>query len=512
MERRQLKVLELCKLIQPAFTGLASRLESQQPDLAKAFQSGAGILGGEPLQQPMMRAAAAAKAGQWQDAVQHQTTAAEQLTALHDQLFKAQTDAAQKVLAALKEKMKSDLQAQKELEKLAPGTADAFLKDFTGLLTIEDLMRIQDVVGSVKSKGSGEQPDFKNSPLLEVDRKTIELDKDSGVRQDPYTLKLGKVAEKTPILKMYKGDEGNKVKPFVQEKFDDLVGKLLDETEELHKDFQSIKLNTNQNNNDPGEVSKVGGALNSTGAVTATGNKRPPTTESGGLSKTGRLGARATGQIADDEGVDRRGRDKALDGQQRVADQAGIQKMTKSDDMQKNGSTGVGGKKVESDNTTFSLHDAGKWSDEFAKRMDKAQAKHNIVERQGDKMDAKTAAMMRDLTSKQEQVIERLKAIKKELRNLYLPTEHIDELSAALEANRVSLKEQPDADTFRLQLQTLDRLRGSLLVFRGANAGFEPSLPRERALQGRVLDERGAPGMPGYEDAVRQYYLKLAEQ
>lgn len=93
-----------------------------------------------------------------------------------------------------------------------------------------------------------------------------------------------------------------------QEKFDDLVGKLLDETEELHKNYQSLKLSTNQNNNDPGEIGKVGGALNSTGAVAATGNKKPPTTESGGVSRTGRQGARATGMVADDEGVDRRGR------------------------------------------------------------------------------------------------------------------------------------------------------------------------------------------------------------
>ena len=94
-------------------------------------------------------------------------------------------------------------------------------------------------------------------------------------------------------------------------KFDDLVGKLLDETEELHKEYQSLKLSTNQNNNDAGDISKVGGKLNSTGAVAATGNKKPPTLESGGLARTGRQGARATGMVADDEGTDRRGRDKA---------------------------------------------------------------------------------------------------------------------------------------------------------------------------------------------------------
>src|SRR5436190_3695571 len=122
-------------------------------------------------------------------------------------------------------------------------------------------------------------------------------------------------------MKMYKDKENNVVKPFVQEEFDDLVGKLLDETEELNKNYQSIKLSTNQNNNDPGEIGKVGGALNSTGAVTATGNKKPPTTESGGLSRTGRQGARGYGMIADDEGVKRRARDKSDEGKEEVVDQ-----------------------------------------------------------------------------------------------------------------------------------------------------------------------------------------------
>jgi hypothetical protein len=269
---------------------------------------------------------------------------------------------------------------------------------------------------------------------------------------------------------------------------------------------------TNHNTNDPGEISKVGGALNSTGAVTATGNKKPPTTESGGLSRTGRSGARATGMVADDEGVNRRGRDKALEGTQEVADQKGTIKLKKSEDMQKDGSTGVGGKKVESDDTHFSLSDSGKWKDEYVKRMDKPQKKQYIVERQGDKIDAKTAALLRDLTSQQEQVIERLKAIKKELRNLYLPTEHLDELAAQLESNLAGLKDQPDAELFRQQMQTLDKLRGAMRVFQSASSSFQPSLPRERALQGRVVDDPGAPGLPGYEDAVRQYYLKLAGQ
>jgi hypothetical protein len=142
--------------------------------------------------------------------------------------------------------------------------------------------------------------------------------------------------------------------------------------------------------------------------------------------------------------------------------------------------------------------------------MEKPHKKQYIVERQGDKIDAATAALLRDMTSKQEQVIERLKAIKKELKKLYLPTDHLDELASKLESNLASLKEQPDPELFRLQMQTLDKLRGAMRVFRSASSSFQPSLPRDRVIQGRVLDEPGAQPLPGYEEAVRQYYLRLA--
>ena len=61
-----------------------------------------------------------------------------------------------------------------------------------------------------------------------------------------------------------------------------------------------------------------------------------------------------------------------------------------------------------------------------AKRLGKPQAKNFIVERKDGRLDPKVDEMLRDLTSRQEQIIERAKAIRKELRNLYLPTDHID--------------------------------------------------------------------------------------
>jgi hypothetical protein len=510
--RRQQKVLDLCGLIRPAFGGLAERLKEEDSILATAFADGARVLGSEALQRPMRLAIEGARAGNWREAAKQQTAAAAGLAGLHAKLRQAQSDARKKVLAALKERAKSDLQAQKELEKLAPGSADSLVKDFPENMKLEDLMRLREVAGAKKGLGNTEELDFSKTVYDEVDRKVIELQKDSGVRQDPYILQLGKEPEKESVMPLYKGKDRNAVKPFIQEKFDDLVGKLLDETEELHKNYQSIQLSTNRNNNDGGDIGKIGGKLNSTGAVTATGNKKPPNMQSGGVARTGRQGARAYGMVADQDTFNRKGRDQALEGEQQVADQSGINKMRDTDENQSDLSTGVGGKKIESKDNHFSLHDAGKWKDEYAKRLEKPQKKHYIVERQDGKFDAKSAAMLRDLTSKQEQVVERLKAIKKELRNLYLPTEHLDELAANLQAGLDSLKERPEPEAFRMQAQNLERLRGALQVFRNTAAGFQPSLPREQHIQGRVLDEPARPVLPGYEEAVKDYYLRLATQ
>jgi hypothetical protein len=510
--RRQQKVLDLCKLIRPAFIGLAARLQEEDSILSKAFADGAGVLGAEALQGPMRRATTDAHAGRWSEAARQQALAADGLAKLHANLRRAQAEATKKALAALKERAKSDLQAQRALEELAPGSADRLVKDFPNDLKLEDLMRIREVHGAKKGVGNKEELDFSTAEMTDVDRKIIELEKDSGVRQDPYALTLGKEPEKENVMPLYKGKDRNAVKPFLQEKFDDLVGKLLEETEEVYKNYQTLNLSTNRNNNDPGDVGKIGGKLNSTGAVTATGNKRPPNLQSGGVARTGRQGARAYGMVADQDTFNRKGRDKALEGELQVADQAGKNKMHDTDEMQKDLSTGVGGKKIESNDNHFSMHDAGKWKDEYAKRLEKPQKKNYLVERQDGKFDAKSAAMLRDLTSKQEQVIERLKAIKKELRNLYLPTEHLEDLATALQTGLDNLKERPDAEMFRLQVQNLEKLRGALHVFRSASAGFQPSLPRERGLKGRVLDEPARPVLPGYEDAVKEYYLRLATQ
>ena len=513
LRRRQEKVIELVALIRPAFTGLAGRLEASEPVLAKAFENGGAVLGSKPLTDALRGAADDLAASRWAEAKPKQAEAARVLAELHTKLNEARAEAARQLIATLKEKVKTDTDAQKAIEDLKPGSSDPAVREDPNSVKIEDIVRMRDVVGAKK----GEPNDGKKGVFAEgeeaPDPAKLELLKDSGVRQDPNTLTLAKEPGVAPKLPDNVVDrERNKVRPFVQEKFEDLVGKLLEEADEVEKNFQSITLSTNMNNNDPGDIGKIGGRLNSTGAVAATGNQKPPTINVGGVSRSGRSGARAYGNILGDDAIARRGRDKVQEGELRVPDQAGSVKETKSDDPYTDTSTGVGGKKVESDQTDFSVKDSGKFTPDMLGRMDKPQKKFNIVERQGDKLDPQLAALLRDSNSKQEQIIERIKAIRKDLKAVYLPTDHLDEIERQLVNNLERLKETPDPELFRLQLEALDRLRGAVKVFRGAGSSIQPSLPRERAVRGRVVDDPARATVPGYEGPVKRYYERLADE
>ena len=126
--------------------------------------------------------------------------------------------------------------------------------------------------------------------------------------------------------------------------------------------------------------------------------------------------------------------------------------------------------------------------------------------------DPQLAALLRDTESKQQQIIERIKAVRKELKSVYLPTDHLDDLERQITANFDRLKETPDPEVFRLQAEALDRLRGAVRVFRGAGSSVQPSLPRERAVRGRVLDDPARATLPGYEGPVKRYYERLADE
>lgn len=504
--RRQARVGELARLFAPALDGAGQRLGERDPELAGAFvRAGAGLKA-DPLRKAIETAAAVLRGGKWAEAVPPQTEAARHLAAVHEQLRKSLEDSARKALQALADKAKSDAEAQKAIAKLQAGTDKTFL-DLPGKMQLTDVIHLQELTQA----GKGDNEKVKPIDYLFPDSARGMLQQpDTGKRQQFDILKLATSPSKTPSFPKQSDREANAVKPHIQEKFDDLVGKLLEEADEMAEKYETYNLNAAFNINEPGEIGKQGGDLNSTAAAAATGNMKPPTTNVGGATRSGRQGARAHGMTVGDQSLNRRGRDKVQEGQERVGDQPGSMKQKLSDDPQKDTSTGIGGKKVESDDAKFSVADKGKWTDDMARRLDKAQAKQFIVERQDGKLDPKVGELFRDVNDRQEQLIERIKAIKKELRNLYLPTEHLDELEAQMNAALDRLKERPDAEAFRQHKEGLDRLRAAVRVFQAPAGGMESGTARDRAVRGRALDDPARAPLPGYEDATKRYYEQLS--
>lgn len=503
--RRQAKVAELCKLAAAAFSGMAERTQEIESELAAVFAETSELLASDQLHGPLTSAGKMVAAGEWSPAAGEQARAAELLDQTWQRLKEAQADAARRQLAGLAERAETDLAAQAELEKLKAGSGEDLL-DEPGGLKLEDIVHMAETQAK---KDAGEAETHVENYLL-PDSYIPNLQRpDTGMRQQFDILKLAGSPSATPSFPQQSDREGNRVTPHIQEKFEDLVGDLLEEADEMKANYETYNLNAAFNINEPGEIGKQAGDLNSTAASAATGNMKPPTTNVGGASRVGRQGARAHGAAMGNESVNRRGRDKVQEGQQRSPDQAGSVKETKSDDPQEDTSTGIGGRKVESDDAKFSQNDAGEWTDDMAERMQKPQDTHFMVERQGNKLAAEVAEMMRDMNSKQEQTLERLKAIRKDLKNLYLPTEHLDELIGQMQANLHSLSERPSVEIFRLQQQTLEQLKGALAVFHQAHAGFQQSLPREQAVRGKVRDNPSRAVPPGYEEAVAAYYRRL---
>lgn len=508
--RRQEKLLELSGLAQRVFEEMGQRTEVAGPILAKAFSRAAAAFDSTGLKVQMQAAAELLAAADWATAAERQEEAARALAQIHTDLIKVQAEAARKALAELQE-AESQLEGQQDVRGLRPGSAEHLIDVDLDTLDLTEVIHLQEMAEEAKraSGGRGEKTwDY----MFEEHMKAMLQTADTGKRQSIEDLTLATQPSGQTSLPNSSDRIPNLVKPHIQEQFDDLVGALLEEADDLRQQYETYNINAAFNISETGDVGKQGGDLNSTAAAAATGNMKPPTHDFGGASRSGRQGARAHGMVVGDESINRRGRDEAQESQEEVPDQPGKVKETMSDDPQADTATGVGGKEVRGGQpNTFSTKDAGEWKDEISERLKPPESTYSIVERQGKPFNPRIGELLRDLESTQEQVIERIKTIRKQLDNLYLPSGHLDEIAETLKANLERLKESPDAEVFRLQMETLDKLRGAIVVFNRPMSEFQPSIPRRQVLPGRVLDEPPWQTFPGYEEAVKTYYEKLVE-
>ena len=508
--RRQAKVQELSGLAAEAFAGMAQRVADVQPILLESFGVAAGELVAPELTSAFQKSTEFSGTGSWEAAGEQQAVAAEELDAVYAALEAAREELARQLLAELEEKAKSSLEAQNVLDMLKAGSADGSItmpEDFSS----ENFSHFLDVVQGKRAGrlAIGDRDKFggvfDEAMLLHMQRG------DSGRRQKLEDLSLPTTPSSWSRSPSFSDLPPNTVYAVFQERYDDLIGDLLDEADIMEEYFDTLNITMAITLEEAGDIGKLAGPINTTAAAAATGNQKPPPTNVGGVSRTGRQGARSHGMTLSTEAQNLRGRDRVQEGQDRAPDQKGSVRLRDSKDPQRDTSTGLGGKKVVTDEpVSFNVSDAGKFDPAVLDRMGQAREKTMIVERMGEKVAANLGDLMRDFHSSQQQVIERLKAIRKEFKNLYLPTDHLDELLDEWGVVTGRLNESPDAEGFRMQWQALENLRRTVRVYGAARTGFQPSLPRDQMVRGKVLDEAPRQVLPGYEEVVKNYYKLLA--
>lgn len=510
--RRQDKAGQLTGLASTAFRRLAHRVETVGAPLATAYGEAATALLADPVKSGQAQAVARIRAADWPGAAVAQQAAAAGIEAIVGRLMQAQADVARALLAKLEELARDDVEAQAALKALQAGSGAQSLDGHFSGSEISEMIALAETLE--KKRFEERLPD---RPAVGGDGKLSDYIKghvkgslDPEKERDFSIMKLATApGAESDVMEGF--DTDDKLDFSIVENYEDVVGELLEEADDLRDTYDSIRNMLMGQDIEAGTPGKGSLGMASASAAAPTGNQKPDTKEHGGVSRIGRQGARATGIAAGDESINRRGRDAAQESSQEVPDVAGTIKEKMSDDPATDHSTGVGGRSVEGElQKSFSVKDAGEWKDEMADRAEAPQSTYQIVERQGPPISPEVAAKLRDMEGQQEQVLSRVKQIKKNLDNLFLPTEQLDEAQRNLSAAMDRLRQQPDPEAFRQQIESLEKLIGAVMVFDRPDSTFQPSLPRESTLRGEILDESVNPPLPGYEESVKRYYERLA--
>jgi prefoldin subunit 5 len=511
--RRQDRLAGLSSLAARAFAGLGGQGEAIGPFLAEAFAEAARAFETNGVQPAMAAASSFLKEGQWEPAAERQGAAAAGLGAICADLIRRQTEAARLALDSLREQAGKSPEAQKAIEALRAGSGERLVDLDPSQVVLGEILKMQKLADELKKRFELNQDDKQMGDYTWTEAMMGSLKGKPAENPDFSIMTLAKQPGGQKSFPQSSDLAGNKnLAQLVSDTYEDLAGDLLEEADDLRDQYETYNLNAGGQGIEQGDVGKQAGDLNSVSGAAATGNMKPPTHDFGGASRIGRQGARSHGMALGSESIDRRGRDEAQEGQDEAPDQAGVLRETPSDDPQKDSSTGVGGKEVQSAETpSFSTKDSGEWKDEYTDRLKAPRDEVKLVEHQGKALNPKIGELLRDLESTQEQVIERIKTLKKDLDKLYLPTEQFDDILDQLAANLDRLRQAPDdKEAFRSQMETLEKLKGAVVVFNRPSSDFQPSLPREQVLKNGILNEPAWPAPPGYEEAVKRYYESLS--
>lgn len=510
--RRQRRLRELTRQAGIAFSGMADRQDLPLGGMAEIFEQTSMAMDEREIPDRMQTAETYMREGRWLQAATPQEEAAAALTDLHERLVHERDEAIQRMMREIRELAESSLEAQAAIQQLDPGyRAQSLEGDRSVMAEVIRLSELSEAMAEQRFETPPDSPPMAEGTL--ADYLDSHVGSGTPVSTEPRDFSIMTLpSQPTAQMELIPGFETDDRMAFslIQE-YQDVVGDLLDEADDLRDDFQRIVNMLQGQDVEGGDIGRGGHGMASVSAAAPTGNLKPDTHEHGGASRVGRQGARAHGLAVGESFVSRRGRDEAQEGSLEIPDVEGSIQETMSADPSDDHSTGMGGVDIESDRQqTFSLKDAGEWDDAIAERMQRPQSVYQIVERAGAPLSPEVADALRSMEHREQQLVERVKRIRKELDNLFLPSDHLDDALQAFSAGMDRLREQPDADVFRTQIETLERLVGAVMVFDRPDSEFQPGMALQPALRGDILDEPASDVPPGYDDVVKAYYERLA--
>lgn len=504
--RRQARMTELTALAVTATARIGQLKPTDElPDqLIKAYGKASGELAAPALNTLYTSAAQSITSSKWADAAVQQGTAADTLLRIFGELRKVQNE----VQAARKDTVPDDIDGKAksqgaiaEQEK-GEGANVKFEKD-----------QLSELIAQHNTRAvSGENKDAKDKRDAELMFSTATGDdEDDGVRQDPSVLTLGtKPMGANPPYSNASDRKANEVRAYLNKDFEDVMGDMIQSTDDANQEYAKLMQNSNFGISEAGDIGRDGGDINSVGANAATGNQEPPPNDAGGASRSGRKGGRSHGNSVSDEDANAQGKSKPLESDD-TQKEDGVIKGKKATGPKTDTSVGTGGKKVEGLDNGFAKNtEKGSFDADDIKDMDPPKEHIEMAQKKGEKFSPELMESMRDPNSKVKQTIDNIKALKKDLKNLYLPAGKLAALEAELSANLEQLKERPTPELVRRQMRALEQLKQTLKVLDRARSSLQPTLPRNQEIRSAVLDEPSRATVPGYEDAVKRYYEMLA--
>ncbi len=379
-----------------------------------------------------------------------------------------------------------------------------------------------EVPGAGKTKATEPKVnDYKMTP-----EQVASLDTGGGAKP-PQDLEILKLGEKPSGQVRFPGQsdrEPNQVAVTPQMDMGDVAGPLIPEEPNTDPNYDRNHLNSNARINEPGEIGKQGGDVNSNVAAAPTGNNIPPANEIGGTSRDGTKDSRATGRNISQTANDRRGLDKPQEGSQSGERFPGEIKRVRFTQKDVEPSAGDSGTTIKGeDRNHFAMSNDGQWKTEMSKHMGEPQKENRVVEsvKPGSRFDPQSLKDMyvdlekldpadRERLSKFTQTVKMMRTVQKDLSRVFMAPPGLEEALKGLEEKLAQLEHaQADSD-FRMRAQGVKPTEKGRLAMAGG-AAFQGSPARRQGVRGRVLDEPAWAVLPGYEGVAEVYYQKLAE-